>query len=104
MNEGHGLEEVLKRISNDNTLFQGHPVGSLKETNRFLFSAVFGWWYKNLGTPSWMIYDDWLLVSSSIKTLDVYSNEPSSNSTWDKVDALGALADGIQKRAFLHRL
>ena len=98
LNEGHGLEEVLKRISNDNTLFQGHPVGSLKETNRFLFSAVFGWWYKNLGTPSWMIYDDWLLVSSSIKTLDVYSNELSSNSTWDKVDALGALADGIDKK------
>ena len=45
-----------------------------------------------------MIYDDWLLVSSSIKTLDVYSNELSSNSTWDKVDALGALADGIDKK------
>ena len=54
-----------------------------EEGDRFLFSALFGWWYKNLGTPSWMIYDDWLLVAASEQTLEVYANELAAKATWE---------------------
>ncbi|HCP40291.1 MAG TPA: hypothetical protein DIT65_00720, partial [Cryomorphaceae bacterium] len=93
------VSEQLGKLSPGNSLFQGHPRGTLQEGNRFLFSALFGWWYKNLGTPSWMIYDDWLLVSSSAQTLEVYSNELVAKATWDNVESLRTLAKGIDKKS-----
>lgn len=92
------IEEVLERLSPVHSRFKGHATGTLKESDRFLFSALFGWWYKNLGTPSWMIYEDWLLVSSSAQTLEVYANELHAKATWGSVDALRALANGIDKK------
>ncbi len=93
------VSEQLGKLSPGNSLFQGHPRGTLQEGNRFLFSALFGWWYKNLGTPSWMIYDDWLIVSSSAQTLEVYSNELVAKATWDNVESLRTLAKGIDKKS-----
>ena len=70
----------------------------MEKQNKFLFSALFGWWYKNLDTPSWMIYKDWLLVSTSPKTLEVYSNELAAKATWNSAKSLEALAKGIDKK------
>ena len=92
------VSEQLKKLSPGNSLFQGHPSGTLKEGDRFLFSALFGWWYKNLGTPSWMIYEDWLLVAASEQTLEVYANELAAKATWENVKSLRALASGIDKK------
>ena len=98
LNEEQELDEVLKKASGQSKLFQGHLVGTLEKQNKFLFSALFGWWYKNLDTPSWMIYKDWLLVSTSQETLEVYSNELAAKATWNSVKSLDALAKGIDKK------
>jgi hypothetical protein len=98
LNDDSDLEEVLKKASEGSRLFQGHRVGTLKKQNKFLFSALFGWWYKNLDTPSWMIYKDWLLVSTSQETLEVYSNELAAKATWSSVKSLDGLAKGIDKK------
>ena len=90
--------ELLNKLSPGHSLFLGQLRGTLKEEDRFLFSALFGWWYKNLGTPSWMIYDQWLLVASSAQTLEVYANELTANATWKKVNSLSPLAEGIDKK------
>lgn len=98
LNDNQELEEVLKNASEESKLFQGHRVGTLKKQNKFLFSALFGWWYKKLNTPSWMIYKDWLLVSTSQETLEVYSNELAAKATWSSVKSLDGLAKGIDKK------
>ena len=88
----------MKKASGQSKLFQGHLVGTLEKQNKFLFSALFGWWYKNLDTPSWMIYKDWLLVSTSQETLEVYSNELAAKATWNSLKSLDALAKGIDNK------
>ncbi|MAZ97524.1 MAG: hypothetical protein CMP53_08385 [Flavobacteriales bacterium] len=98
LNEEQELGDVLKKASGQSKLFQGHLVGTLEKQNKFLFSALFGWWYKNLENPSWMIYKDWLLVSTSQETLEVYSNELAAKATWSSVKSLEALAKGIDKK------
>lgn len=98
LNEDQELDEVLKKASGQSKLFQGHLVGTMEKQNKFLFSALFGWWYKNLDTPSWMIYKDWLLVSTSQETLEVYSNELAAKATWNSAKSLEALAKGIDKK------
>jgi len=62
---------ALQGLSSGLSIFQGHQRGVLQDDHRFLFSAAFCWILSDPGTASWMVWEDWLLLSSDGQLLDV---------------------------------
>ena len=91
------IQDALMALSSQNTFFQGHAKGTLNPENRFLLSAAFGWIYSDMGNASWMIWDQWLLVGSSAKLLEVYSSELDINKNWGAIESLQALGDAMDR-------
>ena len=91
------LNEALKRLSSEHSVYQGHATGVLNEQHKFIFSAAFGWLYSDLGNSSWMIWDQWLLVGTSAPLLEVYSSELDMNKNWRALESLQALGDALDR-------
>ena len=88
---------ALQGLSSGLSIFQGHQRGVLQDDHRFLFSAAFGWLFSDLGTASWMVWEDWLLLSSDGQLLEVYSSELDMKKTWSEIESLESLANALDR-------
>ncbi|MGA0196571.1 MAG: hypothetical protein ACO3JP_02995 [Schleiferiaceae bacterium] len=95
--EEMSVQDALTALSTQSSVYQGHARGTLTESNRFLFSAAFGWVYSDMGSASWMLWDQWLLVGTSGQLLEVYSSELDMNKNWHALESLEALGDAMDR-------
>ena len=91
------VRDAMTALSSQSSVYQGHVHGTLNESHRFLFSAAFGWVYSDMGSASWMLWDQWLLVGTSAQLLEVYSSELDMNKTWHALESLEALGDAMDR-------
>ncbi len=91
------VQNALTALSLQSSIYQGHARGTLSEKHRFLFSAAFGWLYSDMGSASWMIRDQWLLVGTSAQLLEVYCSELDMNKNWHGLESLVALGDAMDR-------
>jgi len=91
------VRDAMTALSSQSSIYQGHIHGTLNESHRFLFSAAFGWVYSDMGSASWMLWDQWLLVGTSAQLLEVYSSELDMNKTWHALESLEALGDAMDR-------
>ncbi len=91
------LTSALQGLSSASSIFQGHERGTLEEEHRFLFSAAFGWLFSDLGTTSWMVWNDWLLLSADQQLLEVYTSELDMKKSWGDLESLESLADAMDR-------
>ncbi len=92
------VEKALNRVSDTQSLFHGHARGTFKNEHRFTLNALFGWFFSDLGDPSWIIQNDWLFLSGEAQTLEVYTGELDLKKSWGSTSGLSSLADGIDKK------
>ena len=92
------VANALNTISDAKSLFHGYARGTFKNEQRFALNALFGWFFSDLGTPSWIIYNDWLFLSGEVQTLEVYTGELDLKKSWGSTSGLSSLADGIDKK------
>ncbi|MDE0986634.1 MAG: hypothetical protein OSA02_03795 [Schleiferiaceae bacterium] len=92
------VEKALNRVSDTQSLFHGHARGTFKNEHRFTLNALFGWFFSDLGSPSWIIQNDWLFLSGEAQTLEVYTGELDLKKSWGSTSGLSSLADGIDKK------
>lgn len=91
------LQDALTALSSQSSVYQGHARGTLSEAHRFLFSAAFGWVYADMGSASWIIWDQWLLVGTSTQLLEIYSSELDMNKNWYTLESLEALGEAMDR-------
>jgi len=91
------VRDAMTALSSQSSVYQGHVHGTLNESHRFLFSAAFGWVYSDMGSASWMLWDQWLLVGTSAQLLEVYSSELDMNKTWHALESLESLGDAMDR-------
>jgi hypothetical protein len=89
--------EVLAGLSSTTSTVDGRKGGILKEKHKFLFSALYGWFFSDLGTPSWTINDEVLAIAPNAKILEVYMSEIGLGKTWDSMEAFGPLSETLNK-------
>ena len=99
LEDADAVAEIFERLSKTKSLYQGRPTGTMWPDYRFTMNSLFGWWYSGLGTPSWMVYGDWLLLAEDGKMLEVYSGELATKATWDRIGSLEAYADALDKKS-----
>lgn len=99
LQDKEAVTAMLSRLSTDERLYQGSTTGTMKADYRFTMSSLFGWWYTGLGTPSWMVYEDWLLLAEDGKMLEVYRGELATKATWERIGSLEAYADALDKKS-----
>lgn len=92
------VEQALNKVSDTKSLFHGHARGTFKNEHRFTLNALFGWFFSDLGDPSWIIQNDWLFLSEEAQTLEVYTGELDLKKSWGSTSGLSSLADGIDKK------
>ena len=73
------------------------PSGQLKEDHRFVFSALFGWFFTDLDTPNWVIYKDWLLLAPQRELMEVYLSELRLGKVWKETEAYAQLATKLDE-------
>ena len=93
------VTEMLEKLSMESSLWKGMSRGTLKESHKFLFSGLFGWFFSDLKVPSYLIKDRWLLLSSDPKILEVYTGEILLDKNWNNTASLSVLADQIDQSA-----
>jgi hypothetical protein len=91
------VAEILSALSSTSGTTDGRSSGTLKDTHKFLFSALYGWFFSNLGTPSWTVNKDVLALAPDAKILEVYMSEIGLGKTWDGVEAFAPLAETLDK-------
>ena len=91
------VAEILSALSSTSGTTDGRSSGTLKDTHKFLFSALYGWFFSNLGTPSWTVNKDVLALAPNAKILEVYMSEIGLGKTWDGVEAFAPLAETLNK-------
>ena len=99
LSDAEGMKAVLEQISSRTSVWQGMSRGTLQEKHKFIFSSLFGWFFSDLGTPSWMIHGDWLLIASEGNTLEVYAGELRLGKTWGNTERLEAFGKHIDEKA-----
>jgi len=99
LEESSAMKDALESISSQSSLWQGMPKGTLQEKHKFIFSSLFGWFFSDLGTPSWMIHDDWLLLASNENILEVYAGELRLGKHWGNTDRLTSFKEHIDEKA-----
>jgi hypothetical protein len=89
--------EVLAELSSTTGTVNGRKSGTLKEKHKFLFSALYGWFFSDLGTPSWTVNEDVLAIAPNAKILEVYMSEIDLGKTWDAMEAFDPLTEALNK-------
>ena len=89
--------EVLAGLSSTTGTVDGRRSGTLKEKHKFLFSALYGWFFSDLGTPSWTLNEDVLAIAPNEKILEVYMSEIGLGKTWDAMEAFDPLSEALNK-------
>ncbi|CAI8168533.1 MAG: Uncharacterised protein [Flavobacteriales bacterium UBA4585] len=89
--------ELLTELSSTTGTVDGRRSGTLKEKHKFLFSALYGWFFSDLGTPSWTFNEDVLAIAPNEKILEVYMSEIGLGKTWNANDAFGPLSETLDK-------
>jgi len=95
-----GSKEVgalLTELSSTTATVDARTSGTLKEQHKFLFSALYGWFFSDLGTPSWTINDEVLAIAPNAKILEVYMSEIGLGKTWDAMEAFDPLSEALNK-------
>lgn len=93
------VAEMLEKLSSQSSMWKGMSSGTLKESHKFLFSGLFGWFFSDLKVPSYLIKDRWLLLSGDPKILEVYTGEILLDKNWSNTTSLSVLADQIDQSA-----
>ena len=89
--------EVLAELSSTTGTVNGRISGTLKEQHKFLFSALYGWFFSDLGTPSWTVNNDVLAIAPNAKILEVYMSEMGLGKTWDAMEGFDPLSEALNK-------
>ncbi|MEY2964052.1 MAG: hypothetical protein RL754_1313 [Bacteroidota bacterium] len=97
LEDADDIEVALNKLSASTRRIQGQPAGTLSEQHRFLFSALFGWFFTDLGTPSWTIADGWLVLASEEQLLDIYMGEIALDKTWAESAMMSAMAEKMDQ-------
>ncbi|MBL6659287.1 MAG: hypothetical protein ISP75_04065 [Cryomorphaceae bacterium] len=95
-----GSKEVgalLTELSSTTATVDARTSGTLKEKHKFLFSALYGWFFSDLGTPSWTINDEVLAIAPNAQILEVYMSEIGLGKTWDAMEAFDPLSEALNK-------
>lgn len=90
---------MLEKLSGQSSIWKGMSRGTLKESHKFLFSGLFGWFFSDLKIPSYLIKDHWLLLSGDPKILEVYTSELLLDKNWRNTASLSVLADQLDQNA-----
>ena len=98
LTDDHHMASTLGKLSADTKILQGHQSGALKEQHKFLFSSLFGWYFTDLNTPTWIVYEDYLVLASDPTLLDIYLSEKALRKVWGATPSFDALASAIDER------
>ena len=99
LSDATAMKDALEKISSTSTVWQGLERGTLQEKHKFLFSSLLGWFFSDLGTPSWLIHENWLLIAQDPNTLEVYAGELKLDQHWEASPYFDAFADHINGTA-----